>query len=101
MERVKKTCAELLRAGLDAALYVTHENVAYLSGLCTPLPVTYPTETPLAYPLSLVLVNAREQRALLLAVEGLRDAASRQCFLPQSMFFAPGAELAAPSSGQG
>ena len=101
MERLRKTCAELRRAGLEAALFVTHENVAYLSGLCTPLPVTYPTETPLAYPLSLVVVNAREERAVLLAVEGLRDAAEKECILPHPMFLAAGAELAAPGAERG
>lgn len=81
MERLEKACEELRKDGVDFALACSHENVAYLSGLCTPLPVTYPTETPLGFPLSLVLVDVRQGDAVLVAVDGLRELARRQCLL--------------------
>ncbi len=96
MERLGKACIELKKDGFGFALASTHENVAYLSGLNTPLPITYPTETPLAFPLSMVLVNVREESAVLIAVDSLRDLAARQCVLPQKEFLPPGAEVERP-----
>jgi Xaa-Pro aminopeptidase len=101
MERLKKACRELAQDGLDFALVTSHENVAYLSGLCTPLPVTYPTEMPLGFPLSLVLVDVRQEDAVLVAVDGLRDLAQRQCLLKHVELLPPGAELDRPPKATG
>jgi Xaa-Pro dipeptidase len=101
MERLKKACEELSKDGVDFALACSHENVAYLSGLCTPLPVTYPTEMPLGFPLSLVLVDVRGGNAVLVAVDGLRELAKRQCVLKDVEFLAPGAELDRPPQATG
>ena len=101
MERLKKACKELAQDGLDFALASSHENVAYLSGLCTPLPVTYPTEMPLGFPLSLVLVDVRQGEAVLVAVDGLRELAQSQSVLKQVEFLPPGAELDKPPRAAG
>ena len=101
MDRLSKACREFKKEGIVLALVSTHENVAYLTGLNTPLPVTYPTETPLAFPLSMVLVNVHEESAVLVAVDGLRDLAARQCILPQKVFLPPGAELERPHKEMG
>jgi Xaa-Pro aminopeptidase len=101
MERLKKACKELREDGLDFALASSHENVAYLSGLCTPLPVTYPTEMPLGFPLSFVLVDVHQEDGVLVVVDGLGESAKRQCVLPHVEVLSPGAELERPKKAAG
>jgi len=96
VERLRRACRQLKANGIAAAIASTHEKVAYLSGLVTPLPVTYPTEAPVAFPLSLVLVDAQQEEAVLVAADGLRELAERQCRLARREYLAAGAELEPP-----
>jgi Xaa-Pro dipeptidase len=86
-EELKRACVNLRGAGLDFALLTSHENVAYVSGFDEPLPVGAPRDFSGGFPLSLVVINAREETGTLLAADTYKGLASAQSLLGAPVTF--------------
>ena len=86
-EELKRACVNLRGSGLDFALLTSHENIAYTSGFDEPVPIGAPRDFSGGFPLSLVLVNAREESAALLAADTYGGLAAAQSLLGKPVVF--------------
>ncbi len=86
-EELKRACVNLRGAGLDFALLTSHENVVYTSGFDEPVLIGAPRDFSGGFPLSLVVLNAREQTATLLAADTYGGLAAEQSTVGAPVIF--------------
>src|SRR5659263_115975 len=87
MEKLQKVFRTLHSEGIDFALLSSHENVMYASNFDTPVPLGAANDFAGSLPLSLVLVNAKEDIAYLITADVFSKLAAKQSNISNKLSF--------------
>ena len=83
MKELERIYTEMNRNGMDVALLCSYENVVYSSGFDTPLPYGAINDFGMGFPLSYVIINARNRSERLIVSNFYSKLAIEQTFLKE------------------
>ena len=77
-EEFKRACTNLQNDKVDFTIISSHENIVYISGFDTPLPIGAPTDFSGGLPLAIVILNVREENGHLIVADTYKELAKNQ-----------------------